>query len=82
MEAFDTIKPQDPVTITIWGPEDTRLYQATNTDLKSIDEAIHRALTNAALVVKPEDCVFEVTNDNTFVSHRYRVNAHGHIVQI
>ena len=82
METFDTLKPQDPVTVTISGPEDNRLYQPTNTGMRTIDEAIRCALTNAALVVKPEDCVFEVTNDNTFVSNRYRINAHGHIVQI
>lgn len=79
MEKFDSLKPSEEVTVTIWGPEDSRLYQSTNTGYHSIEEAIKEALTNAALVVKPEDCVFEITNQNTFVSHKYRINAHGNI---
>lgn len=82
MEKFDSLKSEDSVTVTIWGPEDSRLYQSTNTGYHSVEEAIRIALENAALVVKPEDCVFEVTNQNTFVSHKYRINAHGNIVLI
>ena len=82
MEKFDSLKPADEVTVTIWGPEDSRLYQSTNTGYHSIEEAVREALANAALVVKPEDCVFEVTNTNTFVSHKYRLNADGNLVLI
>lgn len=82
MEKFDSLKPSDEVTVTIWGPENSRLYQSTNTGYTSIEEAIKMALANAALIVKPEDCVFEVTNTNTFVSHTYRLNADGHLVQV
>ncbi len=82
MEAFDSLKPQDPVSVTIWGPDDTRLYQSTNTGYHSVEEAIRIALANAGLVVSPEDCVFEVTNQDTLVSHKYRYNAHGHLVLI
>lgn len=80
METFDSIKT--PVTVTIWGPENSRLYQSTNTGYHSIEEAIKEAITNAVLIVNPEDCVYEVTNDDTMVSHMYRVNAHGHLVLI
>ncbi len=82
MEKFDSLKPQDSVTVTIWGPENSRLYQSTSTGYHSVEEAIREALANAVLVVKPEDCVFEVTNQDTFVSHQYRFNAHGHLVLI
>lgn len=82
MEKFDSLKPGDQVTVTIWGPEDSRLYQSTNTGYHSIEDAVKEALANAALVVSPEDCVFEITNQDTFVSHKYRLNAHGNLVQI
>ena len=82
MEKFDSLKPEDQVTVTIWGPDDTRLYQSTDTGYRSVEEAINEALANAALVVKPEDCVFEVTNQDTFVSHKYRFNADGNLVLI
>ena len=82
MEKFDSLKPQDEVTVTIWGPEDSRLYQSTNKGYHTIEEAIRIALTNAALIVKPEDCVFEVTDQATFVSHKYRFNAGGHLVLV
>ncbi|MDE7414213.1 MAG: hypothetical protein K2N05_10580 [Muribaculaceae bacterium] len=82
MERFDSLKPQDEVTVTIWGPEGSRLYQSTNTGYHTVKEAIDEALANAALVVKPEDCVFEVTNTNSFVSHTYRFNADGNLVQV
>ncbi|MDE7442417.1 MAG: hypothetical protein K2M69_09670 [Muribaculaceae bacterium] len=82
MEKFDSLKPQDEVTVTIWGPEDSRLYQSTNTGYHTVEGAIREALTNAALIVKPEDCVFEVTNTNTFVSHKYRLDADGNLVLI
>lgn len=80
MEAFDSLKPEDLVSVTIWGPEGSRLYQSSNTGYHSIEEAVKIAVANAGLVVSPEDCVFEVRNDNTLVSHKYRYNAHGNLV--
>ncbi|MDE6230328.1 MAG: hypothetical protein K2M37_01755 [Muribaculaceae bacterium] len=82
MEKFDSLKPQDEVTVTIWGPEGSRLFQSTDFGYHSIEEAIGTALHTAALVVSPEDCTFEVTNQNTFVSHKYRLNADGNLVLI
>ena len=82
MEKFDSLKPQDEVTVTIWGPEGSRLFQSTDSGYHSIEEAIRTALHTAALVVSPEDCTFEVTNQNTFVSHKYRLNADGNLVLI
>lgn len=82
MEKFDSLKPEDQVTVTIWGPRNERLYQSTTDGYHSVEEAIKEALANAVLVVKPEDCVFEVTNQTTLVSHNYRFNAHGHLVLI
>lgn len=79
MEKFDSLKPEDRVTVTIWGPDEGRLYQATNTGYHSIETAISGAIDNASLEINPEDCVFEVTNETTGVSHRYRINAHGNL---
>lgn len=79
MENFDSLKPENQVTVTIWGPDDSRLYQSTNTGFHSIEVAIREALANANLEINPEDCVFEVSNLTTGVSHRYRINAHGHL---
>lgn len=82
MEKFDSLKPQDEVSVTIWGPEDSRLYQSTNKGYSSVEEAIRIALANAGLQISPELCVFEVTNQETLVSHKYRYNANGNLVLI
>ena len=79
MENIDSLKRNDKVSLTIWGSDDSRLYQSTNTGYHSIEAAIRDALDNADLNVNPENCVFEVTNQATGVSHRYRLNAHGHL---
>ncbi len=82
METFDTLKPQDSVSVTIWGPEGSRIYQSTNTGYSTVEEAVRIAIKNAGLMISPEDCVFEVRNDETLVSHKYRLNAHGNLVLI
>lgn len=79
MEKSDFLKPEDRVTVTILNPEGTPVYRNTGTGYHSIEAAISDAVGNAALETNPEDCVFEVTNQQTAVSHRYRLNAHGHI---
>lgn len=79
MEKFDSLKTDNEVTVTIFGPDDSRLYQSTGTGFHSIEAAISQALANASLEANPEDCVFEVTNRTTGVSHRYRLNAHGNL---
>ncbi|MDE6423415.1 MAG: hypothetical protein K2K95_08355 [Muribaculaceae bacterium] len=82
MEKFDSLKSEDQVTVTIWGPENSRLYQSTNSGYTSIEEAVRIAIANAGLIISPEDCVFEVTNLETLVSRKYRLNADGNLVQI
>ena len=79
METSDALRPEDQVTVTIFGPEGSRLYQATDAGYRSIEAALNAALANTALTVNPEDCVFEVTNNTRGVSHKYRINAHGHL---
>ena len=79
MENFDTLKRNNEVTVTIWGPDDSRLYQSTNTGFHSIENAISTAISNASLEINPEDCVFEVTNNTSGITHRYRLNAHGNL---
>lgn len=82
MEKFDSLKSEDQVTVTIWGPENSRLYQSTTSGYTSIEEAVRIAIANAGLIINPEDCVFEVTNQESLVSHKYRLNADGNLVQI
>ena len=79
MERSDYLRPGEQVTVTILGPDDSRLYQSTNSGYHSIEEAIKVAVDNAGLTINPEDCVFEITNQDTAVSHRYRINAHGNL---
>ena len=82
MEKFDSLKSEDQVTVTIWGPENSRLYQSTNSGYTSIEEAVRIAIANAGLIISPEDCVFEVTNQESLVSRKYRLNADGNLVLI
>lgn len=79
MEKADYLRPEDQVTVTIWGPDGSRLYQSTGTGYHNIETAIQEALANAGLTVNPEDCVFEVSNPDNGVSHKYRINAHGNL---
>ncbi|MCH5218179.1 MAG: hypothetical protein J1F07_06490 [Muribaculaceae bacterium] len=79
MEALDSLKPGNQVSVTIFGPDGNSLYTATNSGFHNIESAISAALENANLSINPEDCVFEVANQTTGVSHRYRINAHGHL---
>lgn len=79
MEQFDTLKPDNEVTVTIWGPQDSSLYQSTGSGFHTIEMAVNEAISAANLQINPQDCVFEVTNQTTGVSHRYRLNAHNHL---
>lgn len=79
MEKFDSLKPTNEVTVTIYAPDDSRLYQSTGTGYHSLETAINDALSKANIDTNPENCVFEVTNETTGVSHKYRFNAHGHL---
>lgn len=79
MEAFDTLRPENQVEVKILGPDDSTLYESTTSGYRNIESAINAALENANLQVNPEDCVFEVTNKDTGVSHKYRINAHGNL---
>ena len=79
MRTNDSLKPKDQVTVTITGPDEQHLYQATNAGFHSIEDAVSQAITHARLSINPEDCVFTVANDTTAVTHRYRLNAHGNI---
>ena len=79
MEKSDLLKPMDEVTVTIWGPDNSCLYKSTNTGYHTLEAAVNGAIANANLGISPEDCVFEVTNQTTLVSNKYRLNAHGHL---
>lgn len=79
MEKSDLLRTEDQVAVTIYGPDGSRLYETTCNGYHRIEEAIRAAVDNANLSVNPEDCVFEIDNKTTGVSHRYRINAHGNL---
>ena len=79
METADRLRLENQVTVTIIGPDGTTLYSSKGKGFHNIEEAINAAINDANLEVNPENCVFEVSNDSTDVSHRYRINAHGHL---
>lgn len=79
MEKSDLLKPVDEVTVTILGPDGSKLYEATNNGFHTLEEAVNAAVSNAGLKIDPRDCVFEVTNHARDVSHRYRLNAHDNL---
>ena len=79
MEKADSLKLTDRVSVIIFGPDNSQLYQTTDTGYHSIEKAIDGALAEAGIDVNPEDCVFEVSNLTSGISHRYRINAHGHL---
>ena len=79
MEKMDSIKPDNEVSVIIWGPEGTELYKSNGNGFHTIEGAIKETIDKANLNINPEDCVFEVSNRTTSVSHRYRLNAHGNL---
>lgn len=79
MEKSDVLRLDDQVKVAVYGPDGSQLYEATNAGYHNIESAIKAAVENAALGVSAEDCVFEVSNLTTGVSHRYRLNAHGNL---
>lgn len=79
MENIDSLKIEDEVRVTIFGPDGSPLYKTSNTGFHNIETAINDAISGAGLNINPEDCVFEVSNLTTGISHRYRINAHGHL---
>ena len=79
MEEFDSLRPGDKLTVTIAGPEGNDLFNSKNTGFHNIETAVSEAISNANLSINPEDCVFTVSNESSGVTHRYRLNAHGHL---
>ena len=79
MKAHDTLKRDDRVKVAMVGPKGNLLYESTDSGYHSLDEAIQDTIDNAGTDVNPEDCVFEVTNQTTGISHQYRLNAHGNL---
>lgn len=79
MKNIDTLRPDDSVTVTIFGPDNNKLYQTTGTGFHNVLTAIRNTVAEANLTLNPEDCVFEVANRTTEVTHRYRLNAHDNL---
>ena len=76
---MDSIRRGDKVTVIIWGPENQCLYKMTGEGFHNIESAVNQAVEKAQLEISPEDCLFEVSNDDSGVTHKYRLNAHGNL---
>lgn len=79
MKDIDSIKPAEEVKVVVWGPEGNCIYQTTNKGYHTLEMAVNDTLANSKIGINPEDCVFEISNLSTGVTHRYRLNAHGHL---
>lgn len=79
MEKADLLKPEEEVTITVFGPDGATLYKSTGKGYHRVEEAVEQTVNEANLDTNPENCVFEIYNHSTGVSHRYRINAHGNL---
>lgn len=79
MGNIDSLKPEDEVSVTIFGPDASELYSSTISGFHNIESAINASITNANLKINPQDCIFEVNNKTKDVTHRYRFNAHDNI---
>lgn len=79
MREIDFIKPNDEVKIVIWGPDGNRLFESTNSGFHNLEMAVNNAVADSKLEINPEDCVFEISNLTTGITHRYRLNAHSHL---
>lgn len=79
MKEIDSLKQNDEVRVTIYGPDGATLYNATNSGYHSLEMAVREAVADSKIEINPEDCVFEIENLTTGVAHRYRLNAHGNL---
>lgn len=77
MKTIDSLHTADQVKVTVQSPEGKEIYQSTQTGYHNIEAAVEQAAANIG--ANPEDCVFEVANLTTGTTHRYRINAHGHL---
>lgn len=79
MKEIDLLRPNDEIKVDIWGPDGKSLYSSTTNGYHSLEMAVNDTLANSKIEINPEDCVFEVSNLTTGVTHRYRLNAHGNL---
>ena len=79
MEKGDLLRPGENVEVSIYGPDGECLYKGTNDTYHTLEMAVDDSISKSGIDINPEDCVFEVSNLSTGVSHRYRLNAHGHL---
>lgn len=76
---IDFIKRDDKVTVPVYGPDGTILYQTDETNCHSLEAAVQSAIENAPENINPEDCVFSVNKRTKDVTHLYLLNAHAHL---
>ena len=79
MESIDSLKRNDEVTVKIFNADNNLVYSGSGSGYHSLEQAIESSIQKVSENIIPEDCVFEVTNATTDISHKYRLNAHGNI---
>ena len=79
MKDIDSIRTEDEIAVSIFGPDGSVLYKSTGKGYHNLEMAVNDAISRSQIKLDPKDCVFEVSNLDTGVTHRYRLNAHGHL---
>ena len=79
MEDRDFLRLDDKVTVAIYGPDGNCLSKTESTGYHNLETVVKESFANSGIDIDPKDCVFEITNQTTGVTHRYRLNAHGNL---
>lgn len=78
----DTLTPKDLVKTDIFDAEGRELYTLEGSGFQNLRSAITAAFRQSHLGGMPNDYVYRVTNLNSDVTHRYRLNADENLTLI
>lgn len=77
---IDRLKPEDNVKVDITNIDGNKTATYTGSGFSNISDAIDAAYdTNANSLGDKEIYVYTVTDEASGISHRYRINAGGHV---
>lgn len=74
----DRLHEMDNVRVIVYDPHSTIIFTLAGKGFHTVEEAIEKAFADSGIKGDIRDYVFRVTNEDTGVSHRYRMNAHEH----
>lgn len=75
----DYIKKNDKVLIEIFSDEGKNVFTFHTSGESNLRDTVMQAYEASGLEQDIRTLVFRVTNENTGVSHRYRMNAHDNL---